>query len=82
MKVTQENEHTFRVELNDTELGDVIYESIYSEISTLDVMKANFLMTFVQIMSCRYLRRTLRSDRAENPTDNETPSHNAGDGRG
>ena len=71
MKVTQENEHTFRVELNDAELGDVIYESIYSEISTLDVMKTNFLMTFVQIMSCRYLRRTLSPHKSEEKKDSE-----------
>ena len=58
MKVEQLDERTFRVILNDAELDDIMHEAVYSEISMLDVMKANFLMTFVQIMSCRYLRRT------------------------
>lgn len=59
MKVTQENETTFKVILNDAELDDLTHEAVHSKISTLDVMKAVFLMTFVQLCSCRYFRRTL-----------------------
>ena len=62
MKVTQKNYHSFIVELNDAELDDMKAEAEYSKLTLLDVMKAIFLMTFVQFMSCRYFRRTL-SDR-------------------
>ncbi|MBA7590677.1 hypothetical protein ES708_32805 [subsurface metagenome] len=69
MKVIQLDERTFKVYLNDAELDDITHEAVYSQISTLDVMKAIFLMTFVQVMSCRYWRRTLGSYKSENPHD-------------
>lgn len=69
MKVTQESERTFTVVLTDGELDDVMHEAVYSEISSLDVMKSIFLMTFMQVMSCRYFRRMLR------PTDKDKSKH-------
>lgn len=79
MKVTQESERTFTVELNDGELDDLTHEAVYSQVSTLDVMKAMFLATFVQICSCRYFRGIKRDidDRvkraAENTEDKPEP---------
>jgi len=60
MQVTQENERTYRVILNDAELDDMKAEAEHSKLPLLDIMKAIFLMTFVQFMTCRYFRRELR----------------------
>lgn len=60
MKVTQVDERTFKVELNDAELEDVMHEAVYSDISVLDVIKSVILMTFVKVCQCRYFHRELR----------------------
>lgn len=59
MKLTQYNERTYIVTLNDAELHDLKAEAEHSELTLLDVMKAILLMTFVQFLSCRYFRSIL-----------------------
>lgn len=71
MKVIQVEPAVFKVYLNKDELEDLKHEADYSSITRLDVMKAIFLMTFVQIMSCRYWRRQLRDCKPEKPNDDD-----------
>jgi len=72
MKVTQLDERTFKVILSDAELDDLMHEAVHSDISSLDVMKSIFLMTFVQVMSCRYFRRILIVRDKDKSKDNES----------
>ena len=59
MKVVAQDERTYKVILSDAELSDLKAEASHSQISLVDVMRSIFLMTFVQIMSCRYWRSLL-----------------------
>jgi len=61
MKVEQSNDNTFTVELNDAELADLTAEADYSKLSLADIMRSICLMTFVQLLTCRYFRRMLRT---------------------
>lgn len=79
MKVIQIDERTYKVYLNDDEFSDLKVEASRSQISLLDVMKAIFLMTFVQVMSCRFFRRQLHLCKGEKTPDEKHPFRHSGD---
>ena len=68
MRVTQEDERTYKVRLSDEELSDLKAEAKVRELTPLEIMKAVFFMMFVQIVSCFWRRAILgHSDKGKIP---------------
>ena len=60
MKVIQKNERAFMVILSDAELDDLTQEAEIREFTPLEIMKAVFVNSFIQIVSCFWRRSMLR----------------------
>lgn len=59
MKMTQENERTFTCVLSDAELSDLTEYAKSREYTPLEIMKAVFFHSLVEIVSCFWRRAIL-----------------------